>query len=67
MKTANADALGMLTDIVDTLARSVALDVPAELQVDTMRRHLPLLRDSLRRIVISETGNNPWKSTPCAH
>lgn len=67
MKTLNAESLGALADIVDTLAGSLVLDVPPELHIDTMRRHLPLLRDSLRRIVISETGNNPWKSTPCAH
>jgi len=58
----NLNKIGMLTDRLDNLIKALELPIPAKMHVEIIERILPDIRDDIRKAIIAESGENPWKT-----
>ena len=58
--TDSMEELGKASDTIDNLLGAMQLPLPAQLHLDQLRRSLPEIRDTMRRVYVERTGDNPW-------
>jgi hypothetical protein len=56
--------IALQTDKLDNLIHALELNIPARMHVEILQKILPELRDEIRIALVSETGENPWKTYP---
>jgi hypothetical protein len=55
--------LGKAADTLDNLIAAMELPLPPEMHLSALKSSLPRLRDTLRDIYCTKTGDNPWKDS----
>lgn len=60
MKEQNLGELGDAVDTLSNLLAAMKLPLPPQLHIDGLTASLPRLRDKLRDVYVSESGENPW-------
>lgn len=61
MTTENQERLAEIAERLDNLTGSLQIPMPAQFHVDQLKNILPEIRDELRLLYISESGENPWE------
>jgi hypothetical protein len=54
------EKLGQLIDELDVLTYSLAMDLPASMHVDQLRKLLPDKVKALKEVFVDISGENPW-------
>lgn len=60
MNEQNLEELGEAVDRLSNLIAALSIPMPMHLHVAAMKESLPSLRDALRGVYVSESGENPW-------
>lgn len=60
MNDENAEKLGKASDTIDNLIHAMQLPLPPATHLAALKASLPALRDELRKVYVSETGQDPW-------
>jgi hypothetical protein len=57
----NLDEIGMQIDRIDNLISALSVPLPDKDHLDFLKKILPDVSGKMKRALISEAGENPWK------
>lgn len=60
------EVLGEQIETLDNLLGAMALPMPAEFHLTQLRGLLPKVSAALKRVYVTETGDDPWATHPGA-
>jgi hypothetical protein len=61
-----AQVVGETADTIDSLVHAMKLPMPATTHLEALRVTLPRIVETLRKVYVAETGENPWATHPGA-
>lgn len=61
MKEETIETIGQLKDQVDSLLCATGLSMPAEFHLNCLKDELKEISETLKRVYIAETGEDPWE------
>ena len=62
MTPEHADRLGRLADSLDAVLYAVRLPLSPNTHIEQLVREIRSARDEITKIVVAETGNDPWET-----